>query len=251
MEDEFKGAIAMRLVGMLVGVLVMTFGAGSSWADGSPKDIPAPVATGCVGQYSGTYVGGQVGYLDHDAKFNDEIDGGHVSGDDNGVTFGIYGGYNVQCGRLLYGIESDFNYSGTEAEWICCDQTLSSEMNWFGTVRARLGVVHDDKTLFYVTGGLAYADFDYLISDTSLPFSQRDSETKFGWTIGGGVELIRDAKWSLKAEALYVDLGNEEIDYQAGCSCSAVVDYEDDFWTARIGLAYHFGAREEAVVPLK
>jgi outer membrane immunogenic protein len=241
----------MRLKWLYVGMLLATFGAGSAWADGI-RVTQAPMSMGCGGQFSGTYIGGQVGYLDHDATFHDEIAGGHESGDDNSVTFGVYGGYNVQCGRVLYGIESDFNSADTDADWN--DSSLSSEMNWFGTLRGRLGIVHEDKALFYVTGGLAYADFDYSILDTTLPFSQSNGDTKFGWTIGGGIELIRDARWSIKAEALYVDLGKETVSYEfAGCglTCEARVGYENDFWTARLGLAYHFGVREEVAAPLK
>lgn len=247
----------MRLLGVICGVLAVTLGAGTSWADGSIKDGPAPVMDRCGGVFGGYYVGGQVGYIDHDAKFHDELGSGHVSGDDSGVTFGIYSGYNIQCGRLLYGIESDFNYGGTESEWTdgCC-QDLSSDLNWFSTIRARLGLVHQDNLLFYVTGGLAYGKLDYkfAVDDGGLiEFSGRDSDTKFGWTVGAGLEFLRHENWSLKAEALYVDLGKEKVDYEdtaCGIDCVARIGYEDDFWVARIGLAYHFGAREE-VVPLK
>jgi len=245
----------MKVIGLLVGVFAMVIGGGSSWADGSIKDAPAPVAAGCVGQFSGYYVGGQVGYLEHDTKFHDELGTGYISGDDSGVTFGIYSGYNRQCGRLLYGIESDFNYADSDASLFddCCDQINSSDMKWFSTVRARLGIVHQDNILFYVTGGLAYANLDYTFAVGDLDFYQKDDDTKFGYAVGGGVEFLRHANWSLKAEALYVDLGKEKVDYEdalCGIDCTARIGYEDDFWTARIGLSYHFGRREE-VVPLK
>lgn len=256
----------MRLLGVICGVLAVTLGAGTSWADGSIKDGPAPVARGCGGSFGGYYIGGQVGYIDHDAKFHEEIDNdGYVTGDDNGVTFGIYSGYNIHCGGLLYGIESDFNYGGTDAKWIdpdpCCDQSTASELRSFGTIRGRLGLVHADSWLFYVTGGLAYGKFDNEFVLGDLDFADKQSDTKFGWTLGGGVEFLRKHNWSLKAEALYVDLGKEKIDYDlsdyvgdpdcgVSISCVARIGYENEFWVARIGIAYHFGAREE-VVPLK
>lgn len=237
----------------------MTFGAGASWADGSLKDGPAPApAVGCTGQYSGAYIGGQVGYLDHDMDFREELVGdARGSGDDNGATFGFFSGYNVQCGRLLFGIESDFNSADTDAKFTddCCDALVSSEMNWFGTVRGRLGVVHNENILFFVTGGLAYADLDRTFAvGAPLNFRQSDSDTEFGWTLGGGFEFLRDGKWSFKAEALYVDLGDNSINYQdtaCGISCTARINWEEDFWTARVGINYHFGRREEAAAPLK
>lgn len=247
----------MRLLGILVGLLLTTLGAGASWAGGSLKDGPMPVVgSGCGGAFSGAYIGGQVGYIDHDAKFHDELGTGHISASDNGVTFGIYSGYNVQCGRLLYGIESDFNYGGTDARLFdaCCDQLNSNEMNWFGTLRGRLGLVHNDTWLLFVTGGLAYAKHDYTFNVGDFGFAQSDSDTKFGWTIGGGVEFLRHANWSFKAEALYVDLGKEEQSYTLGGACvvcDARIGYDDEFWVARVGLSYHFGRREETYAPLK
>jgi len=79
------------------------------------------------------------------------------------------------------------------------------------------------------------------------------NDTQFGWTVGGGVEIMRHANWSVRAEGLYVDLGDESEHYElTGCGfgCEARVGFEDEFWVARVGLAYHFGGREE-VAPLK
>ncbi len=182
----------MRLLGTLFGVLVMTLGAGASWADGSIKDAPAPVEARCGGAFSGAYIGGQVGYLDHDAKFSDELGTDRFSGDDNGATGGVYYGYNIQCGRFVFGVRSDFNFGNSEASFFdsCCGQEISSDMKWFGTTRGRVGIAHYDNWLFYFTGGLAYADFDLKFRDDSNSFYQKNGETKFGYTVGGGVELL-------------------------------------------------------------
>ena len=37
------------------------------------------------------------------------------------------------------------------------------------------------------------------------------SETRTGWTAGGGVEWLVDKNWSLRAEYLYVDLGSMQV----------------------------------------
>jgi outer membrane immunogenic protein len=257
-EAELREDIAMRLLGLLFGVLVMTVGAGSSWADGSIKDAPAAAADVCgSGLFNGRYMGAQVGYLDHDAKYHDELDTGHVDGDDSSVTFGVYSGINVQCGRLVHSLESDTNWADTDPNNFddCCDQNVSSEMKYFSTLRYRLGLVHNENLMFYATAGLALAKLEnsFAVTVGGNSFSASDDDYKFGWTAGGGVEFMRDSKWSFKAEVLYVDLGKEEIAYTGGIcgvSCQARIGYENDFVVARIGLAYHFGAREE-VAPLK
>jgi outer membrane immunogenic protein len=62
--------------------------------------------------------------------------------------------------------------------------------------------------LFYATGGLALANdlgfFPFLPSTNAASAS----ETRAGWTVGGGAEWMIAPKWSVKAEYLYVDLGN-------------------------------------------
>jgi len=260
------GAIAMRLLAVILGTLVTVFGAGSAWADGSLKDAPAPVARTCAGgPFSGAYVGGSVGYLKHEGSFHNkdvgEGFGWTVDDDDSGVLYGIYSGYNIQCDRFVFGLESDFNGGNTESVWTesCCGIEFKSELDWLSTSRARLGVVYGDSTLFYVTGGLAYGKVEHSLAIAppafTVDFSDSDTDKRWGWTLGGGVEFLRQGKWSLKAEALYVDLGEETHNYDAslacGIECTARYGWEDEFWTARVGLSYHFGAREEEAVPLK
>ena len=239
-----------------VGLLAFLFGASGASADGSIKDGPAPVAearTCGTGTFSGMYIGGAIGYAAHDAKFSDEIDGGSFSGDDDGVSASIYSGYNIQCGRFLIGYESDFNYVGFDSSWSDCCQELSSELDWYSTFRLRAGLVHNSDMLFFVTGGLAYAEVDHKFDFPSGNFSDTSSDWQFGWTAGGGVEVNRHSNWSWRAEAFYVDLGDETEKYElSGCgfACEARIGYEDEFWVARIGLTHRFASREEPA-PLK
>jgi outer membrane immunogenic protein len=251
------GDTTMRsLLSIWTGLIGLMLGATGVWADGSLKDGPAPVAEAraCgTGPFAGLYVGGALGYGKHDADFNDELGGDSVGADDSGFTGGIYSGYNLQCGRFVIGYESDFNFLDTDADWSDCCYETSSEINWFSTYRVRLGFVHETNWLFYVTGGLAVADVDHNFAFPPGDFSDSANDTQFGWTAGGGVEIMRHANWSVRAEGLYVDLGDESEHYElTGCSfgCEARVGFEDEFWVARVGLAYHFGGREE-VAPLK
>jgi outer membrane immunogenic protein len=85
-------------------------------------------------------------------------------------------------------------------------------------------------------------------------FSKSHDDTEFGWTAGGGIEFMRDSQWSLRADALYVDLGSDNHSYSASCGilvCSSTTKWEDTFWVTRIGLTYHFGQREAEYIPLK
>ena len=48
-----------------------------------------------------------------------------------------------------------------------------------------------------------------------------DDDFKTGWVIGGGIELVHDARWLLRAEALYVDLRDKRDDSRFASSCGA------------------------------
>jgi outer membrane immunogenic protein len=68
--------------------------------------------------------------------------------------------------------------------------------------------------MIYATGGLAYGNVDYSANTNFTvqggPFYRSSfTETNLGWTVGGGLEYAIGHHWSVKAEYLYYDLGNE------------------------------------------
>jgi outer membrane immunogenic protein len=243
-------------------VLLCAFGLSvlgqSAWADGMPAQTYAPSRSCGAGPFTGPYIGAALGW----ARQRDKVSfaaGSSFSDNDSSVTFGGYAGYNWQCDRLVFGVETDFNYINTDPSSGEGTVTVGSNLDWFGTVRARGGFVVHDSVLLYVTGGLAYANVDHTFSDTDaagtgLSFSASNSSTETGWTIGGGAEFLHSERWLLRAEALYVDLGDENRTYTIGdpciADCVADAKWDDNFWVVRLGLTYKFGHREE-VVPLK
>jgi outer membrane immunogenic protein len=257
--------IPMRLLALLL-TLISAAGTLSrpALADGSLKDTPvAAVETrSCSGgSFAGTYIGASVGYIDHRDDKTDLNFGGSFGNNSGSVIGGLHSGYSMQCGRLVVGIESDisvFSADTSQTDPCCGSITTESKADWLSTSRIRLGLVHDDHLMFYVTGGLAAADVNHKVSDPLIipgGFSESHSDWKWGWTVGGGVEMLRDDHWTLRAEALYVDLGSTDETYVAtGCgigTCSTSYGWDDNFWLARVGLSYKFGAREAEAVPLK
>ncbi len=194
-----------KLIRCLAVLFAVVGGTSAAVADGmSIKDGPAPAAESRTcdgGPFAGFYVGAAVGYAEQDTKNTDELGGsGSVSYDDGGFAGSLYSGYNIQCGRLLVGYESDWNWmdsdnSFTDASGGCGGPcfTLTSDINSFGTARVRVGLVHSGNILFYATGGLAYADIETHLNFPPLDFQQSDDDYRFGWTAGGGVEFIRTA----------------------------------------------------------
>lgn len=188
-----------------------------------PTKAPPPVAVVPAFSWTGFYLGANVGYGWGSGKE------GIGDLDPEGWLGGGQIGFNYQFGNnVVLGAEADFQ--GSDIRDSVEDGVFDprSKMDYFGTVRARLGYAFDN-VLPYVTGGLAWGHNK--ITDRFDDFS--DDKTHVGWTVGGGVEYALTNNWTVKAEYLYMDLGNEYYDSigeDAGLKAS----------TARIGVNYKF-----------
>lgn len=155
----------------------------------------------------------------------------------SGFIGGVQAGYNWQLNSLVLGVEADFQganvkqtVSGSTAftpanlAFLPFGTTgsVSNSLDYFGTVRGRLGGAFD-RFMVYGTGGLAYggtrstvSSFDSTlapslgITTTSIA-SVASSNVRAGWTIGGGAEYALTSNWSIKGEYLFYDLGTTNI----------------------------------------
>ena len=250
--------MTIRILAPAAGALLLLLaGLGDAKADGM-RQPRMTQAYGCIGGlFAGPYIGVNAGFGRVDTRQSSPGDPS-ATGDDTSFTGGGQLGYNWQCGHVVFGIEADINYARFEANSTAISGGITpvnfkDEINWFGTVRGRLGVTVREHALLYATGGWAYADTSHTFSVPSFPFSQKDDDFQTGWVLGGGIELVHDVRWLLRAEALYVDLGDKTHSYStATCVgiCGGTANWEDKFWVARLGLSYKFGVREP-IVPLK
>lgn len=87
----------------------------------------------------------------------------------------------------------------------------SVQSNWLSTIRGRLGITYG-SALFYGTGGLAIAQVKFTDSFLGLhgvgPINASVSDTRVGWSAGGGAEWAIAPGWSGKIEYLHADLGS-------------------------------------------
>ena len=161
-------------------------------------------------------------------------------------------GYNIQRDRLVFGLEADFEGAGVTGSATAAPSTTSSakaetDLDWFGTVRGRLGLTFPDwGGLLYVTGGFAYGGIEHKLTDTTGPLSVSNDRTGTGYVLGAGYEHFVTPRLSLKAEYQYIDLGSDSLQVKGSASANAT--YFDSFSTVRAGLNYHLGAVYE---PLK
>jgi outer membrane immunogenic protein len=191
-----------------------------------------------TGFYAGVNAGYSVGNDRASANFN--IPGPPVllnsSGADvvvapTGVIGGGQIGYNWQGGpHWLFGVETDFQGSQEKGTGciIVCDNipgngtnvgaslaslTAQHQIDYFGTVRGRVGYV-SNNTLFYATGGGAYGRVEQTIAATQIVTgagtfsSATTAQNNFGFVVGGGIEAALGGNWTGKIEYLYMSLGS-------------------------------------------
>jgi outer membrane immunogenic protein len=126
---------------------------------------------------------------------------------------------------------------------------------WFGTARGRVGY-SVGSTMFYATGGYAYGNIKTKVAASFLgsPASAEISNTKGGWTVGGGIETpftflvgVLGKNWTSKTEYLYVDLGTSTGSFAIpgfarGAAVLATNSTQVHEHIFRTGLNYHFNS---------
>jgi outer membrane immunogenic protein len=241
-----------------------------------PVKAPPPVPVPAPFNWTGFYVGANIGegWSSNWGGTADPLPSPAVVGisplsfsnSASGIIGGGQIGYNWQFNpRWLIGLETDFQGAhlragdSTIAPLLASPPTglvpnsgavMSSQVDWFGTVRGRLGLTFD-RWLVYGTGGFAYAK-EKSCADSDFPAGAGDpfpllgifligipalcaeiglqiaraagafdpvlpasiSRIATGWTAGGGVEYALPStwgNWSIRAEYLFVDLGGESV----------------------------------------
>lgn len=216
----------------------------------SAADLPSrkgPVAAPYyppVFTWTGFYVGVNAGYawgqIDSTnlgvLSTNGFLGNGFGFDDPDGFTGGAQVGYNYQIGQWVLGLEADFQGADLQAEAFDAFSGIraSNEINWYGTVRARVGYAFD-RFLPYLTGGFAYGQVKNKIATPLGAVS--DDNTQYGWTIGGGLEYAFTNNLTAKIEYLYIDLDKETINVPFGTINTNV---ETKFSVVRAGLNYKF-----------
>jgi outer membrane immunogenic protein len=269
------------------GALGVTSAVAADLPTKAPVYKAPPAAVGY--NWTGFYIGANAGYGWSDPSFILSADNGagqalvgnftprSGSFRSSGFIGGGQLGYNWQFHRnWVAGIEADVDYAAVRSNgsfpvlYTLGPYRIDAgrSMDWFGTVRARLGVLPTERFLVFVTGGLAYGktntnasitnarggnDFVAGTDGTLLTcvanttcLAGTGSRTSAGWTVGGGVEYAFWNNFSLKAEYLYVNLGSQTIHLttvppSSGTGAVAASFNDAAFHIVRVGLNYRFG----------
>lgn len=204
-----------------------------------PVAVSAPVFN-----WSGAYLGGQIGYGWGKSTFQSE---GEIDAlKPNGFLGGLYAGYNFDIGNnVILGIDGDVTYNNLKKSLSDDDDfltaTVESRLRWSGAVRARAGYAFD-RFMPYIAGGVAFGSVktSASLSDGDLTIGASQSKTLTGWTVGGGVDYAATDNVILRLEYRYTDYGHKN--FSADNDGFGFDSVRNKFKTndIRLGVAYKF-----------
>jgi outer membrane immunogenic protein len=222
----------MRRV-LLTTISLLAFTATAAVAADLPRRLPAraPAYVPVGYNWTGFYLGINGGY----AWGHSHWDGFGSNSNPRGGMVGGTAGYNWQAlgSPWVFGLEGDIDWTNIKATFanVACPTGCETKNTWLGTVRGRVGYAWD-RVMPYVTGGLAVGD----VRANQLGFGGV-SETKVGWSAGGGIEAAIAGNWTAKVEYLHVDLGHVNCG-PLTCVVPSRVGFHAD--EVRAGVNYRF-----------
>jgi len=166
-----------------------------------PAPQPMPIETLPVASWAGPYAGLQLGY-----NFSGDVNAAGNSIDTDGFNGGAFGGFNMQNGMFVYGLEGDIGYDGSKGT----NAGVEAKTGMNGSVRARMGVAATDNILVYGTAGGAASNLKVNDGVTE------DSKTMYGWTAGVGADIKLTEQVFARGEYRYTDYGNKDFALTGG-----------------------------------
>ena len=214
---------ACLFAGMLAGPL------GALAADLPPPPPPPPVEMRPAvydwsGAYGGVVVGG--GFVDNEYT---PIPGNDPELAGDGVVGGGVIGYNYQMGSLVIGLEADAMAANIDPTNSI--DGVEQDVSFLATIRARFGWAMDN-TLFYGTGGVAWARSKITLTG----FNESQRKTHIGYVVGGGMEHAFSEHFTGRLEYLYGHFKDKNYVYTPGTVVAGI----DDLHIIRAGLVWKF-----------
>jgi outer membrane immunogenic protein len=265
---------------LLAGVaLTALLGGAASAADIPVKARPygPPPAFTWTGFYIGAHVGGGWGTKEWDAITMvpgfapvksvalADVTGTHTV---NGFLGGVQGGFNIQFGPTVWGVEAQWSGADVKGHGPCFGEigfgvasfdtssTCSTKVRSIGTIAARFGLAWD-HTLVYVKGGGGWANDRFNLHSTSNanfppPFATFNfgeiTDTRWGGMVGAGVEQAIGGGWSAKVEYNYLHLGTKTYTFDGTAVTAGAVtpialttDITQNLHLIKFGINYRFG----------
>jgi outer membrane immunogenic protein len=220
----------------------------------APPPPPPPTWTGC---YIGVNVGAAWGRFELDTFGGGEFHRTNV-GFAGGGQFGC--DYQFAGSGLVLGFRNMFDGTTNHrdaafnvlspAGALLATGTADLHNRWFDALTARVGYSWQWPWLVYFQGGAVWsrvtADVTLATAAGGLA-SASFSDTKTGWTVGGGVEYRWTPQWSVFLEGNYYDFGSHDhfivTPIVLGCAAGCAFSTHTKAFTALAGVNYRFWAQ--------
>lgn len=250
----------------LFAALATGFAGGALAADLPVKAPPVPIWS-WTGGYLGLHIGAGFG----EAKFSDPF-GPSIFGDRVRTPAFLGGGqigYNWQAPGTpwVFGVEADVSGMDSDGTNTCfafsgffISANCRVRPEVMGTFTGRIGYAGgpQGQTLYYVKGGAAWLDEKIDMATNALPFppfasSTSATVTKWGGTVGAGVEQALSPAWSVKLEYDFTMFGSNSLATPTGffqvtppvnlfTPLAGTTSVSHDIHQVKIGLNYRIGA---------
>jgi outer membrane immunogenic protein len=159
--------------------------------------------------------------------------------DATGGTVGGQIGYRWQMANWVFGVEAQGNWAdfkGSNASLVFANTTNQTKIDAFGLFTGQIGYAFNN-VLLYAKGGAAVTDNKYtgITSTTGIAFEQA-TQTKWGGTVGAGLEVSFAPSWSVGVEYDHLFMGNNNITL-----ATRVDNVKQDVDIGLVRLNYRFG----------
>jgi outer membrane immunogenic protein len=174
----------------------------------------------------------------------------------NGGLGGLYAGYNYQINHIILGIDGDYTWADVQGNSRDVSPARAAhillttvDLNWIATVTGRVGYAMNNWLLF-VKGGGAWAG--WISNGTQCDATcttelalESSSETRNGWTAGGGLEYGLAPHITAKLEYDYVGFATSNFTTTvANIATGNITTHQRSATSSlsmlKLGLAYKF-----------
>jgi outer membrane immunogenic protein len=231
----------------------------------SAADLPVAPAPGynppvyrpALYDWTGLYFGGHVGVgLMEDSVTTTTTTALQPAGTQTNLSpFSVIGGAqagaNFEVAPLVIGVEATWTSSAISGSQVTpslagTSERSTSNSNWYATATGRVGYAANDL-LFYAKGGAAWMRVNYtqdILTGAGATSSQIISDTRTGFTVGGGIEYGMTENLSAKLEYDFLDFGTKNYNFNnlsaAGAALVLPVAIKSDTHMFTVGLNYRF-----------
>ncbi|QQO30970.1 porin family protein [Bradyrhizobium diazoefficiens] len=238
-----------------IGMVVFGLSAPASAADLAARPYtkaPAPmIAT--IYDWSGFYIGinGGGGSSRNCWDFVTPVAGALITDGCHNATGGTVGGqvgYRWQSSQWVFGFEGQGNwadFSGSNISPTALGQENRSRIDAFGLITGQIGYAWNNVLVYVKGGGAVVADkYDLAVAPGFVGAGGifgSARETRWGGTVGAGLEFGFTPNWSVGVEYDHIFLGHRNVDFTLGGAFVQTERIGQDVDMGLVRLNYRWG----------